>query len=435
MNNILYEIINPIDSLSRFLQLMCQTHIVYDMQIANHYGVIIYGAGKVSRTVVKLARHQFGVFIHAIAVSSEDGNPYYIEDVPVIPISMLKDSSKDMLVVVATSEEKHAEIKQLLCNMGFHYILCVQDKAYKNMEGCAREKDDFSRTAYYAKYMNVYWQIVVGALKDKGTTGVRIREELHREYLSIVHDERIHIGRIVVVLGTKCSLRCKECNNLIPHFKPQYDINKNSIISAVDSLLEKSAVIQIIELIGGEPFLSENLYDVLEHIVGQEKIRQVEITTNGSVIPNESLIDLLQNEKVKVRISDYGNLVDKTRTINFFKGHNICCTVLGPGPWISSGGIEKRGRSLLELQRYYERCGAGYSCKTIFGGNLYQCARAASLHALSYMKEEDLLSLDENVSAEKIRAFMFQNYSFACDYCDQTCIPPKFLPPAEQLST
>ena len=243
----------------------------------------------------------------------------------------------------------------------------------------------------------------------------------------------LYMTRLIVILGTKCSLNCKECNNLMPHFKPQIDLPQDEIINSLNNVINVSKSILICELIGGEPFLSKNFKTLLERVINEDKIKQIEITTNATIIPNKDLIELLQNKKVIVKISDYGELVNKDKLIDFLKENEINYEVLKITNWISSGGIEKRNKDHQALHEEYSNCSPGIYCKALFGDKLFQCARAASLYALGYMKENEYIDCKNLKSSEELKDFILRDWSVACDYCDQGLLNKKFIKTAEQI--
>lgn len=246
-------------------------------------------------------------------------------------------------------------------------------------------------------------------------------------------EHRLDIARVVVVMGTKCSLRCRDCNNLMPLFRPQKDVDCETMLAGMTHLFDLADSILRCELIGGEPFLSANLPNALSLALRQPQIHQVEMTTNATVLPDESLVSMMQESKVLVRISDYGTLVKKDRMIDFCEKNHIRYEVLDLGKWLASGGTERRHFSEETLLRGYDRCWGSFLCTTLCGNKLYECARSASLHMLGKMEQEESLTISETTTKRDVRDFLLRPYSLACDYCDQTLSERKWVEPAIQL--
>jgi organic radical activating enzyme len=281
-------------------------------------------------------------------------------------------------------------------------------------------------------YIDPYEKTLCDIAHERGLSAKKARTYV-KDGLMRLNDGKVHMARLVVVLGTKCSLRCKECNNLMPHFKPQKDLDRSVILNSLETLTAQTGSILKCELIGGEPFLSNNLKELLEYAICNPSIDSVEITTNGTVIPTEDVIPLLKKPKVLVRISDYGELVNQKSMISFLEKHKIRYISLKMESWISPGGVEKRNRDENTLQNYYQRCSSGYYCKTLYGDKLFACARAASLFALGYMKEPEFIVLNDGFQAAQLKEFMLRRLSMACDYCDMTIDNRRLVCAAEQL--
>lgn len=386
--------------------------------------IIIYGAGQVGRiTAERFMIEGMDASVIAIAVTEKRNNPDSILGIPVVCIDELTDVVLESMVLIATMEDKHQTIKEHLMKLGFHKIRPIDENTYHT----------WVSDLIYQRYVNPYLE-TTQQLCYEGAIGKEEKESLVKEMLQTLGRHRgVDLPRLVVVLGTKCSLRCRECNNLMPLFKPQKDLEKKEILTSLKTVLDKVHTVIVCELIGGEPFLSENLSDAIGLLVQSKNVMRIEITTNGTVLPEDSLIPLLQNSKIKVRISDYGELVDKDKMIEFFRKNRINYCVLRLGQWTSPGGIEKRNRSKEHLKSCYAACPSGYYCKTLFGRKLFSCARSASLSALGYMKEEEFLEINTDLSASAIKEFLLKDYSEACDYCDVSDENVKFVKPAEQL--
>ena len=86
-------------------------------------------------------------------------------------------------------------------------------------------------------------------------------------------------------ITTDCNSRCKHCMVWKITHKP---VPLEIILNGIDVVV--AAGIKNIELIGGEPLLYENLFEVLEYLNTQDKIEQFAVLTNG--------IDLQKLEKV-----------------------------------------------------------------------------------------------------------------------------------------
>lgn len=393
--------------------------------------IIIYGAGNVARVVMgKLISYDMD--ISCLTVTKRGKNPFFLLGKPVICLNQLNANKKEVAVVVATLEKVQPDIINELVEIGYENIYVMRDIVYHEWKGESDNIYYLTENTYARRYIDPYLKIV-GDLCDEYDMDEGNREKYAKKAYEYLLGNELNLARLVVVLGTKCSLCCRDCNNLMPYYKPQEDFNKEEILTSLNNILQKTQVILKCELIGGEPFLSKNLDDVLRYIIQNKTIKSVEITTNGTIIPNEKQIPLLQNTKVLVRISDYGKLVDKGKIIAFFDEHKIRYIVLGTNKWISAGGVESRQKTETELKKQYNACVASYYCKTLYKGKIFSCARAAGLFDLGYMKEKEYVEAFGNFDEKEMKKFLLHDFSLACDYCDMATKHQTYVEPAIQL--
>jgi len=390
--------------------------------------IFVYGAGGYGTAAIRRLGIK-GIVPTAVLVTSICRNPEEIYGVPVKSVYDYVGDRNEAVVLVATKEIYKENILSLLANQGFTKVISLPEPLTREWElDDGRYNSDgnafFLRMDRYTKpYLKI------------------LRELLDRERRKVLDEgagmvsrpDSLCLARLVVVLGTKCSLRCKECNNLIPHFQPQKDLPVQKVIEPLRALLAQADSILRCELIGGEPFLYRDLVQVLDYVLAEPKIRQIELTTNATILPNEEVMSRLRNPRVLVRVSDYGDLVDKERFLAHLRRYGISYEVLDLGAWLSSGGVEKRYRSMPVLREQYMKCGPGYTCKALYDGKFFACARAASLWALGYMKEQEYVDFRQEFTKQDIIQFITQDFSWACDYCDQCTPMQRKVPPAEQL--
>lgn len=239
------------------------------------------------------------------------------------------------------------------------------------------------------------------------------------------------IPRAILVLTTKCNLRCKDCIALTPYYKNGYHVPIVTLFKSIDSFLSNIDYCYCLELLGGEPFLYPDIDVVLEYVINQNKIATIQITTNGLAFVKESTIALLKNKKIHVRISEYNNCTTTNRRRFQEKLHaaGVNYWIQSDIAWMPIGDLHKRNANPQTLMDEYSLCFEGINCKTILNGKLYSCtfaSRIADLGLATDIEYVDLLK--DNVSWEQLFDFWRQPISMACDYCKMMdpnahCIP------------
>ena len=213
---------------------------------------------------------------------------------------------------------------------------------------------------------------------------------------------------------TKCNLSCEKCSNLIPQLKKQVHYPANGIISNIESILRYAKYIYRLKLHGGEVFLHQDLSKLIDYVSRNKRIISARITTNGTIIPNESILQALSNSRVVVQISEYeissGNI---PKLIQLFKDRHIKYVLLKDREWRDMGDFSER-----ESNRFFE-CSIK-RCTSLFGENVYVCSRAAM--ALNEHEISDSYHININgLSSKEFRTSLQQLYTIpnkACSHCD-----------------
>lgn len=261
------------------------------------------------------------------------------------------------------------------------------------------------------------------------------REE---ELLADIGDGKLIIPRMVITTGPRCTLQCKDCVQLMADYKEPYDLDIREMLGDLRAIFSRGGVDRCIgiDLIGGEPLVYPHLDVLLEELIKNDKITYVEIFTNGTKIPEEPVLKQLQNPKVAVNISDYGNIVLLSRFVSKLDAYGIISYCLSDEMWIDAGGHQARGRTESELRDIYLSCGSGKMCKTLMKGKLFDCSRAAYLHDLGYVKDIPYINVKEaakgETAKEEILNYFLKTTSTACDYCDFNAPDKKYIAPAQQ---
>lgn len=241
-----------------------------------------------------------------------------------------------------------------------------------------------------------------------------------------------------VPLTTKCSLRCKHCANLIPCYKNQEDYDIKKLIKSIRAFLECINNIVYIRVLGGEPFLSKNLYKFLQELLKSDKIQRIEIVTNGTIIPTDKkLLKIMKKDKIIVCISQYP-MIKYEKLANYLKENGIQYRIDKMNFWMDYGNPYKRNKTKKELIKQYAICNS--ICKSLVNGQLHLCPRSSHGTDLGIIKnnQKDYLNLlDKNLSIQekkqKLNELLNKKYIIACDYCDYGTKKSKKIPVAEQL--
>lgn len=241
-----------------------------------------------------------------------------------------------------------------------------------------------------------------------------------------------------IPITTKCSLKCNGCSNLIPCYNQRNDYDINNLIKSIKKFLECINNIVYIRVLGGEPFLSQNLYKVINTLLKSNKIQRIEIVTNGTIIPKDKkIINILKSNKIVVCISQYP-IVDYNSLILFLQKNKINYRIDKMNYWMNYGPPKKRGKSQKELIKQYSKC--HNVCKSLINGQIHLCPRSSHGTDLGIIKDnkDDYLNLlDDKISLSEKKIYLNKllkkKYIIACDYCDFATNKCKKIPVAQQI--
>ncbi|MDY3113418.1 MAG: 4Fe-4S cluster-binding domain-containing protein [Helicobacter sp.] len=202
----------------------------------------------------------------------------------------------------------------------------------------------------------------------------------------------VDIPYIELVLTTKCTMRCESCNNLMQYFSPkaQYTCTLEGMINSLETLCKKVDSIQMIRLIGGEPFLFKDLDGLLDYLENNKKILSFDIVTNASVDIKESTLKRFKKSKkiLNIAISDYshvsGIILKQDSIFKNLKKHKIPYNFLTGGSWFSVGHIFKRNRSKDEIIKNFRAC--GMQCVSLMSG---ECISKADIIKHDIRKDKE----------------------------------------------
>lgn len=239
-----------------------------------------------------------------------------------------------------------------------------------------------------------------------------------------------------IPITTACTLRCKDCANLMQYYRSEYNCTKTNVGSvdtqelliAMNNLVKCVDYIEEVHILGGEPFLNKNLTQILSHLLGIRKIKNITIVTNGTILPSQEIMRMLQDKRSELFISNYGSYSSKIYEITqMCAGMGVRCKVLNNSQWYQSGGLISRQRTDDELKEQYSKCGE--FCRSLLNGHLYICPRSAHGTDLGIVNDYNVNLLERSprkIKRYELLALENNNYVFMCDYCNEGT--NKYLP-------
>ncbi|GHT01674.1 hypothetical protein AGMMS50276_30180 [Synergistales bacterium] len=112
---------------------------------------------------------------------------------------------------------------------------------------------------------------------------------------------------------TRCNLNCKNCLNFSGYINVQQDKTFDDFKNHIDVVFSKFDYLYSLHFTGGESLLNKDLCKMLKYIGDEygDRVYDLFFITNGTLIPNQELLDVLRQVNCWVIIDDYSASVPK----------------------------------------------------------------------------------------------------------------------------
>ncbi|WP_448382083.1 hypothetical protein [Desulfosoma sp.] len=256
-------------------------------------------------------------------------------------------------------------------------------------------------------------------------------------------DEGLYIRSVDVMITERCSLRCKDCSNLMQYYTQPRDCDEQDLKASIDRLCHLVDDILECRVIGGDAFMYKRWPSIVSYLLPQEKIRRVVVYTNGTLLPSKSQLECLKHPKALVVISDYGPLSKKLQPLTeTLKNMHIPYRVLDISSWLDCARIYPHHRTDEENKRLFADCCAK-NMLTLSNGRLFRCPFSANAFRLEAVPQSasdyvDLwpnsnVSEDDRMLRRKIRAYLNTiPFLQTCDFCNGRPLAGPSVTPAVQ---
>jgi len=194
---------------------------------------------------------------------------------------------------------------------------------------------------------------------------------------------------VSIGVTTKCTMKCKGCNTLIPYVVNSKNIDTENILNDIDLLFSYVDSVITLNITVGESLINQELPDICFRIFEKFSGRYAEmiIQTNATVLPDDDAMRSFSKSKVFFVPSNYPE--NKTKTEVLINK----CNEFGVGWYYNEAGGNRENwfdpgnpncineTSPVKLQQRYKECrkpGMG-----LYNGWLYICAQQTWSHVVA----------------------------------------------------
>lgn len=251
-------------------------------------------------------------------------------------------------------------------------------------------------------------------------------------------DNQLNIRTIDIIVTEKCTLKCKDCSNLMQYYQNPKHTNIELLLQNFDNLTHVVDNFNEVRVLGGEPFLNKDLSQVINHLIKIDKIDKIIIYTNATIVPNKKTLKILKHKRVLIEITNYGALSNKHQElINVFKENNISYIAHTPQVWTDSGKIHYFDRSIKENIELFKKCCVN-DLLTLLNGRLYRCPFSANAMNLKAIPEDtnDFIDMNDlhNIKVRLKSFYENKNVLSACNFCNGRDYTTAEVMPAIQIN-
>lgn len=232
------------------------------------------------------------------------------------------------------------------------------------------------------------------------------------------------ITALDVQVTERCTMKCKDCSNLMQYYQKPKNADTDLLLQSISLFLDSIDYLSDARVIGGEPFLAPNLDRVLNLLKNSEKVKNITVYTNATIIPSESVIAALVSPKVYVEITDYDELSRSIKTLfTNLSSAGVRVFMHKPQNWTDSARIVKNNLSTSDLSDMFSKCCVN-DVLTLLHGKIYHCpfsANSVNLGAFEVSENESIdLAIFSSPSElrNKLKRWYFgQPHLDSCRYC------------------
>lgn len=363
--------------------------------------IIVWGAGRIGGVAAHVLKKK-GIKLIGFCDSAKDKWETEFCGYKVMSPEKLKTEYPEALVLISTVF--HVTIYDQLKEWGFEN---VYDCAFLFMEIDFSDYDFWMDPPYAIRNVEQYLAAVLEQKKKEGT-----------------------IDQIFLNITTACTLKCRDCSMFIPYVKKPCIYPSDEIMKDFMRVLSVLGHIRIVNFYGGEPLLHPDLAKMIQSLKADKRIDRISFITNGTIVPNSELIEVLKNEpRIMVRISDYGKISTKLDELTAILDDNgIAYEIANYTYWDAPSTIGVCNESEAQLRRKFIMC---TSCNVLFILNrkAYLCSTGSAVGNMDVfppsktncIQIEEYDGRDEDLFAKDLKEFIGRPkkgmYLDACKYC------------------
>ena len=371
--------------------------------------IVLFGAGTLGKlTLIGLKNNEIRVDFFCDSDERKQGKE----------IEKIKILSPDNL------DNFDRNTKIFICAIYFSSIIpLLKKKGFTNFYKSTELLDNLDIEKYY-KQVVIEGNGYLEPLKIK--RDIDFYNEMGRkdDYIS---NGKLNVKSIDVQITEKCSLKCKDCSNLMQYYHKPIDTEQGLLFKSIDKIMNCVDQLDEFRVLGGDPFMYKKLHEVINKLVTYDNVKKVVVYTNGRIVPKGENLECLRHKKVMLDITNYGiHSSAHEKVIELAKKENLSFTTFRCSTWQDCGRIMPHSKKDdEEIKHLFNNC-CNSDLVSLLHGKLYRCpfsANGVNLNAIPKNNSDEVDLLDDSLSIketrEQIKKLCYEKeYLTACYYCN-----------------
>ena len=376
--------------------------------------IYIFGADIAGKVVQQIFKKN-NIFINGYLDNNLNKCKDRIDDTEVFHSSYLNKIDRSSAILVASTYV--SDIVQQLENYGFMKWALIFDilNSFNSSKYSDLITGDLQLNYSGGKFTDHFVNFAVANMVES-----------QKKYLD---ESCLYIRSVDLIVTEKCSLKCKDCSNLMQYYEKPVNIGPSELLQDLEDLNTVSDEINEIRIIGGEPMMNKDFHLICEAAAKFKKFNKVVIYTNGTICPSDEKLKLLVNDKTFVFITTYGNLSKNAEKLaSRLESLNINFNKQPAYGWTDSGKIMNYRRTETRNKKLFQFCCAKHFA-TYTDGKMFRCPFSANVERLNAISEtpfdyfdiRNMLKLNsDNLEVKnKLKWFLREkDFLSACNLCN-----------------
>lgn len=260
------------------------------------------------------------------------------------------------------------------------------------------------------------------------------------DYFKTFYPEKLVMPSLDVVVTEKCSLKCKDCSNLMQYYEAPKDQDFDTLFASLDKVMDSVDHVMELRVLGGETFMNRQAYLIINNLRKYKNYSRICVYSNGTIISRGEDLNCLKYEDTYLRISDYGEYSKNTLKIrNIFDLNGISYDAQRIEKWQDCVDMGFHDRNEKELKDIFSVCCSKQTIG-ILNGKVYPCpfsANADNIRSIPLF-EDEILDIKEDTDSALVRENIHnwlheKSFLKACNYCNGRPDTDKSIPAALQV--